>query len=661
MATEKVKVLKIDTNPAQTSVKELRTQLKELKDTLLSCEQGTEQYNNALKQAAEIQHTLKEQMEQVNAVAMDTGQILSNCTKAIGGMVAGFQAAKAVMNLFGVENEDVLKSLQKMQSLMALTQSFSGIEAGIKAFKRLGMQIKVATANTIGLSKALTLLKAATPVFAAISAAVAVLAANWDKVTKAFEEWGVVSNRVNQEEIERLNTLKNKVIELDDAYKNIQRNQAYKKMNSEAKANYDALADSLALLTAEYNKLNAEREQALANNDGARLREIQEQTIKIRLEMKSIESSMKNIIDDSKSYAKTQKEIIEEQKKAREDLLKRINEELNKELAIIELEGGDKMTVLKRTLEVEQRRLRYIERNTEAYVRQQKRIKELQLDIKEIEFDETAAEATIKNLNPDIKTPITATVPLKPEFVIEEEESVDDIDDKINELVKKYGTDATGLLIDEWDAARIEIRTTFKSIFGEEYEQNELYQRLMYETDVKYENMRRELFNETIRSRIESYATLGESVADIFDGLGDLMEEGSEEAKALQTMAAVINMISGIVAAMSGVFTTHSGIWDVAIAAAQATAIAIAGAANIAKIQQTNKNNAASMAGSVKSSVSSSAVSTINAPLQYTQAMQGASIERAVGESRSNKVYVTETDITNTQNRVRVTENEARF
>ena len=139
------------------------------------------------------------------------------------------------------------------------------------------------------------------------------------------------------------------------------------------------------------------------------------------------------------------------------------------------------------------------------------------------------------------------------------------------------------------------------------------------------------------------------------------MEEGSEEAKALQTMAAVINMISGIVAAMSGVFTTHSGIWDVAIAAAQATAIAIAGAANIAKIQQTNKNNAASMAGSVKSSVSSSAVSTINAPLQYTQAMQGASIERAVGESRSNKVYVTETDITNTQNRVRVTENEARF
>ena len=199
MATEKVKVLKIDTNPAQTSVKELRTQLKELKDTLLSCEQGTEQYNDALKQAAEIQHTLKEQMEQVNAVAMDTGQILSNCTKAIGGMVAGFQAAKAVMNLFGVENEDVLKSLQKMQSLMALTQSFSGIEAGIKAFKRLGMQIKVATANTIGLSKALTLLKAATPVFAAISAAVAVLAANWDKVTKAFEEWGVVSNRVNQE------------------------------------------------------------------------------------------------------------------------------------------------------------------------------------------------------------------------------------------------------------------------------------------------------------------------------------------------------------------------------------------------------------------------------------------------------------------------------
>ena len=112
---DNTRVLKIDTGQAQKSVKDLRNELKELRNTLLSTEKGTEEYNKTLQQAAEIQHTLKEQMEEVNASAMDFGQIASNCTKAVGGLVAGFQAANAVMNLFGVENEDVIKSLQKMQ------------------------------------------------------------------------------------------------------------------------------------------------------------------------------------------------------------------------------------------------------------------------------------------------------------------------------------------------------------------------------------------------------------------------------------------------------------------------------------------------------------------------------------------------------------------
>lgn len=85
----KQKVVSIDTQQAQTSVKDLRTQLKALKDTMLSCEEGTEEYNKALTQAAEITHTLKEQTEFINATAMDFGQIVSNVNGAIGGMIGG--------------------------------------------------------------------------------------------------------------------------------------------------------------------------------------------------------------------------------------------------------------------------------------------------------------------------------------------------------------------------------------------------------------------------------------------------------------------------------------------------------------------------------------------------------------------------------------------
>ena len=148
MATENIKVLRIDTDPAQKSVKELRNELKQLKDTMVSCEKGTDEYNQALKQAAEIQHVLKEQMEELNATAMDFGQIAKNIVSATGGIVSGFQAAKATMNLFGVENEEVLKSLQKMQNLMAITQAMPGIEKGIKSLKNLVTVIANATTST---------------------------------------------------------------------------------------------------------------------------------------------------------------------------------------------------------------------------------------------------------------------------------------------------------------------------------------------------------------------------------------------------------------------------------------------------------------------------------------------------------------------------------
>ena len=61
---------------------------------------------------------------------------------------------------------------------------------------------------------------------------------------------------------------------------------------------------------------------------------------------------------------------------------------------------------------------------------------------------------------------------------------------------------------------------------------------------------------------------------------------------------------------------------------------------------------------SASATPNTSAVNSVIAPVQYTQDVQGASIEGAIKDS---KVYVTETDITNTQNKVSVTENEARF
>ena len=150
---------------------------------MLSAEEGTKEYNDALQKAAGIQHTLKEQMEEVNASAMDFGQIAGNVVKATGGIVAGFQAAKATMNLFGIENEAVLESLEKMQNLMAITQAIPALDDGVKAFKRLGLAIKGATAGMSGLKKALI-----STGLGALVVALGLIIANFDKISAWLDE-----------------------------------------------------------------------------------------------------------------------------------------------------------------------------------------------------------------------------------------------------------------------------------------------------------------------------------------------------------------------------------------------------------------------------------------------------------------------------------------
>ena len=80
-------------------------------------------------------------------------------------------------------------------------------------------------------------------------------------------------------------------------------------------------------------------------------------------------------------------------------------------------------------------------------------------------------------------------------------------------------------------------------------------------------------------------------------------------------------------------------------------ATAALGGAQIAKIKNTKFGDSGS-AGAVSSGAVNS---MIIPPVQYTQAVQGASTEGAI---KDTKVYVTETDIKDTMNKVDVQESE---
>lgn len=123
--------------------------------------------------------------------------------------------------------------------------------------------------------------------------------------------------------------------------------------------------------------------------------------------------------------------------------------------------------------------------------------------------------------------------------------------------------------------------------------------------------------------------------------------EGFEAQKKYQISATVMNTLAGVINAWSSALAITPPLGPI-LGGINSAMIASLGAVQIAKIAKQRFGE--------ESNVSSSAInSTLIAPTQYSQAVQNANIESKLGD---NRVFVTETDISNVQNRVRVQESE---
>ena len=637
MSIEKVKVVNIDTNPAQTSVKELRSQLKQLKNTMLSVEEGTQEYNDALQQAAGIQHTLKEQMEEVNASAMDFGQITGNVVKATGGIVAGFQAAEAAMNLFGVENEAVLKSLQKMQNLMAITQAIPALDDGVKAFKRLGLAIKSATAGMSGFKKALI-----STGLGALVAALGLIIANFDKISAWLDEitgqtdfLGTVADAVvgglNAAWVGLVQTLKavgNAIVTyVSSPFKSVWAAiQAYTSTNG-------GFVDKLKAAGA-----------AMKNGFVSEWKEVGNDFKEIGVVSANAyqEGFNKN---RAKRLAKNVEEAIEEGKvegKAKGEA-KADAEEAAYKKRLSQIDSQERAEMLA---------LQKLGLGYEEYINQkqaledkftQKRIEALQniLDTEKNLTDEeiaTLQDELIKLQDSLYKKPETTSgestnseESMSPEALTAKQISeainasalaLNDFSDNPawGNILKNVAT-----LAANWDTLNAQIKEGGKDAFS---------------------------------AYAQIAATALSAVAQMMNGLAAEQDttnkEGFESAKKFQIAGATMSMFAGIASAWASSMQLMFPA-NVIIGSALSAMMLGTGIAQIAKIkkQQFNGSGSTSSAGATPNT---SAINSVIAPVQYTQDVQGASIEGAIKDS---KVYVTETDITNTQNKVSVSENEA--
>ena len=166
-----------------------------------------------------------------------------------------------------------------------------------------------------------------------------------------------------------------------------------------------------------------------------------------------------------------------------------------------------------------------------------------------------------------------------------------------------------------------------------------------------------------IAGTVNNYAS---AISGLFDAIASNFEEGSKEAKAFQIMSATLNMLGGVAAAVASAMTIPPPAGPILGAINAATVIAT-GVAQIAKIKSTKLSK--------DSSASTSAPATVSTPAatfspQYTSNVTGASdvenLQNAITEgtksaATSQKVYVLESDITDSQKATKTRVEESEF
>ena len=235
-----------------------------------------------------------------------------------------------------------------------------------------------------------------------------------------------------------------------------------------------------------------------------------------------------------------------------------------------------------------------------------------------------------------------------------------DIDAEYNQDVSlaKKKLDITKWRIDQ-ENALIDEQLKKESITGEERtnllkQQSDNRQEII-QAEANYDVAVAEATNKKKQKIWQTYNAAVQSTADVFGGVADavgaIWGEQSEAAKGFQAAQAVFNALS----AANGAYSSMASIPYVGpvLGAAAAAAALASGYANVKAIYATNADGS-----NVSTSIAAPAALNTT-PISYTKELLGDKEKDIINQPQ--KCYVLESDITDTQNKVKVTENNASF
>jgi len=592
--------IQVDGSESTKSVGSLKQQLRDAQKEVISL---SEKFGATSKEAVEAAKRAAELRDRIGDAKSLTDAFNPDAkfrafTSTLSGVAGGFAAVQGALGLVGVESSKVEQTLLKVQSAMAVSQGLQTLGESIDSFKQLGAVIS----NLSIVQKAYN--------FVMYGTATATKAA--DVATKAT----AVSMRVLRGVMASLGIgaliigvglLVEKIIawtnRTSDAEKQQNKlNEAVKKQNAEI----DNQIRVLEALGGQEDKIALKRKQQIDN-------ELNNLRGKLKTQGKLTEEELAQF-----RKLKTDKEVLDIQEANRIKKSQEKTKESNKETNKIVVDDS------KRALqELEDARIENIENE---YLRNEAKIN--------IDFERRKADIEDLKVNEQIKTAL----------IIEEEKKRDKALEENRKLIQAKEEEAN---------LTANVRNVNQKAIGlnlEKSYQNNLNQIQKAGADTQA------LIDEQVVKLKKDRAN---EIATTLQNLTNVVGKDTLAGKALGIATALINTYQGASEAIKQKSTLPSP-FDVISKVANVGAIIATGLKTVKAITAVQVPGVGGGATPSTPSVSATAPITPSAPLVNTRTQLDSVTIQQLG-SATNRAYVLETDVTNSQERIRRINRAARL
>ena len=619
MAQEIVGVkIQVESNASE-SVGSLKKQLKEAQADVQALSDKFGATSSQAIQAAKKAADLRDRIGDAKALtdAFNPDRKFQAFASALQGVVGGFTAVQGALGLIGVESDQVEKTLLKVNSAMALSQGLNSILEARDSFKNLGAVIQ----STALFQKANN---AATVVAIALQKAFGVATIGTGRAFAILK--GAIAATGIGLLVVGLTTLISKIGEWTSATDKAA--EAQKQLAAQTELINSKLNNEIAILTSLGGK-EAEifkKKQEIANNELNLLRE-------------KFKNQGKFSIEEAKRFGELKTELVtlELDEKNR---IKKVNEDAQKEKDKKNKEAADKEKA------AAQERIN-ANKQAEEDIRKLRQQAELdsitdenQKKIRQAEFDFENRKIEIEGLK--------ASEKLKTELLVEEQKKRD-----------KAISDA------KYEASQAELTAIVDRLFAENEIEEKEKKRIKDADEQETADLiaRLEAENEAERKAAEAQKEIEKEKADFkkqqlnetanaLTNLGEIVGKETAAGKALGIATALINTYQGATEALKQKSTLPSP-FDFAAKAINVAAIIASGIKSVKAITAVKVPGGGGGQSAPVTSLTAGGSAPIspNLPIQATLTQLNQGSINQLG-SATNRSYVVESDITNSQERI---------